>query len=116
VVSIAPILAVPLLKQAVVEGPAPVVGVSPIIGGSPVRGMADRCLATLGVDVSAAGVGALYGARAENGLLDGWLVDSTDAQTAVPGVTTRAVPLWMTDEETTAKMVEEALNLAGVTA
>jgi LPPG:FO 2-phospho-L-lactate transferase len=116
VVSIAPILAVGLLKQAVVEGPAPVVGVSPIIGGSPVRGMADRCLATLGVSVSAAGVGALYGARTENGLLDGWLVDLTDAATAVPGVTTRAVPLWMTDEETTAKMVEEALNLAGVTA
>jgi LPPG:FO 2-phospho-L-lactate transferase len=115
VVSIAPILAVPLLREAVVDGPAPVVGVSPIIGGSPVRGMADRCLATLGVSVSAAGVGALYGARAENGLLDGWLVDSTDAEAAVPGVTTRAVPLWMTDEELTTKMVEEAIDLAGVT-
>ena len=113
VVSIAPILAVPRLREAVVDGPAPVVGVSPIIGGAPVRGMADRCLATLGVAVSATGVGGLYGARRDNGLLDGWLVDSSDAGADVPGVTVRAVPLWMTDEATTAKMVEEAITLAG---
>jgi LPPG:FO 2-phospho-L-lactate transferase len=112
--SIAPILAVPALREAVAGGPAPVVGVSPIIGGSPVRGMADRCLATVGVEVSAAGVGGLYGARSAQGLLDGWLVDTTDEGVAVPGVTTRAVPLWMTDEETTATMVREAVDLAGV--
>jgi LPPG:FO 2-phospho-L-lactate transferase len=114
VVSIAPILAVQQLKEAVVDGPAPVVGVSPVIAGAPVRGMADRCLATLGVEVSATGVGALYGARAENGLLDGWLVDESDAGAAVPGVKTRAVPLWMTDEDATAAMVASALELAGV--
>jgi LPPG:FO 2-phospho-L-lactate transferase len=111
VVSIAPILAVPQLREAVTGGPAPVVGVSPIIGGAPVRGMADRCLATLGVEVSATGVGGLYGARSQNGLLDGWLVDASDTGTDVPGVTVRAVPLWMTDEATTAKMVEEAIDL-----
>jgi len=114
VVSIAPILAVAQLRDAVVEGPAPVVGVSPIIGGSPVRGMADKCLATVGVEVSAAGVGALYGPRADQGLLDGWLVDTTDAGVDVPGVATRAVPLWMTDEATTAQMAAEALSLAGI--
>ena len=114
VVSIAPILAVQQLKEAVVDGPAPVVGVSPIIGGSPVRGMADRCLATLGVEVSATGVGGLYAGRTDNGLLDGWLVDTSDEGTAVPGVTTRAVPLWMTDEDRTAAMVTAALELAGV--
>ncbi|GGQ65029.1 2-phospho-L-lactate transferase [Couchioplanes azureus] len=114
VVSIAPVLAVPALKQAVLDGPAPVVGVSPIIGGAPVRGMADRCLATLGVEVSAAGVGGLYGARTAAGLLDGWLVDTADAGAEVPGVRTRAVPLWMTDEEATSAMVASALELAGV--
>jgi LPPG:FO 2-phospho-L-lactate transferase len=114
VVSIAPILAVAALREAVADGPAPVVGVAPIIGGSPVRGMADKCLATLGVEVSAAGVGALYGARSANGLLDGWLVDTADAGVDVPGVATRAVPLWMTNEQTTATMVQQALSLAGV--
>jgi LPPG:FO 2-phospho-L-lactate transferase len=114
VVSIAPVLAVADVRDAVAGGPAPVVGVSPIIGGSPVRGMADKCLATVGVEVSATGVGGLYGARSAGGLLDGWLVDSSDAGAEVPGVTTRAVPLWMTDEQTTATMVADALEVAGV--
>jgi LPPG:FO 2-phospho-L-lactate transferase len=114
VVSIAPILAVPRLKQAVVDGPAPVIGVSPIIAGSPVRGMADRCLATVGTEVSAAGVGALYGARADGGLLDGWLVDTGDAGATVPGVQVRAAPLWMTDEAITARLVAAAVDLSGV--
>jgi LPPG:FO 2-phospho-L-lactate transferase len=114
VVSIAPILAVPGIKEAVIDGPAPVVGVSPIIAGAPVRGMADRCLATVGVEVSAAGVGGLYGARSAGGLLDGWLVDSGDAGVRVPDVAVRAVPLWMTDEAATARMVADALDLAGV--
>jgi LPPG:FO 2-phospho-L-lactate transferase len=114
VVSIAPILAVPALKEAVANGPAPVVGVSPIIGGAPVRGMADKCLATLEVEVSAAAVGRMYGPRAEGGLLNGWLVDESDAGAEVPGVSTRAVPLWMRDEQATAAMVAAALELGGV--
>jgi LPPG:FO 2-phospho-L-lactate transferase len=112
VVSIAPILAVAEVRDAIAEGPAPVVGVSPIIGGSPVRGMADKCLATVGVEVSAAGVGGMYGARGSGGLLDGWLVDSSDAGAAVAGVATKAVPLWMSSEEATAQMAAEALSLA----
>jgi len=118
VVSIAPILAVPGLRQALVEAKAPIVGLSPIIGGAPVRGMADACLAAIGVECSAAGVGRLYGARrpgsgqSEPGLLDGWLVDESDRGTEVPGVTVRAVPLWMTDDEATAAMVAAALEVA----
>jgi LPPG:FO 2-phospho-L-lactate transferase len=114
VVSIAPILAVAAVRDAIAEGAAPVVGVSPIIGGSPVRGMADKCLATVGVEVTAAGVGGLYGARGDGGLLDGWLVDSSDEGASVPGVRTAAVPLWMSSEEKSAQMVADALSLAGV--
>ncbi|MEV4351959.1 2-phospho-L-lactate transferase [Actinoplanes sp. NPDC049596] len=114
VVSIAPILAVGPLRDALVAGPAPVVGLSPIIGDSPIRGMADKCLATIGVEVTPAAVGALYGARSGEGVLDGWLVDSSDAGVEIPGVRTRAVPLWMSSEETTARMVADALSLAGV--
>ncbi|MDG4833109.1 2-phospho-L-lactate transferase [Solwaraspora sp. WMMD1047] len=112
VVSIAPILAVAELRDALVSGPAPVVGVSPIIDGAPVRGMADRCLAVLEVPCTAAGVAGLYGARADGGILDGWLVDETDAQSAVPGVTVRPAPLWMTDEAATVAMVRAAVELA----
>ncbi|WFE38528.1 2-phospho-L-lactate transferase [Micromonospora sp. WMMD998] len=111
VVSVAPVLAVPGLRDAVVGGPAPVVGVSPVIGGAPVRGMADRCLAVLGVECSAAGVGGLYGARSAGGLLDGWLVAEEDEGATVPGVVVRAAPLRMTDEAATTAMVLAALEL-----
>ncbi|MGC4772405.1 2-phospho-L-lactate transferase [Micromonospora sp. DT44] len=111
VVSVAPVLAVPGMREALVDGPAPVVGVSPIIGGAPVRGMADRCLEVLGVECSAAGVGRLYGGRSAGGLLDGWLVAEEDADTLVPEVTVRAVPLRMTDEAATAAMVRAAVEL-----
>ena len=113
VVSIGTILAVAGVRDAVSTTAAPVVGVSPIIGGAPVRGMADACLAAIGVEVSAAGVGRHYGARGSGGLLDGWLVHSTDAAT-VPGVAVRSVPLLMSDDAATAEMVHAALELAGV--
>ncbi|OLE24409.1 MAG: 2-phospho-L-lactate transferase [Actinobacteria bacterium 13_1_20CM_3_71_11] len=113
VVSIAPILAVAELRDALVRGGAPVVGVSPIIGGAPVRGMADKCLAALDVPCTAAGVGGLYGARSAGGILDAWLVDPADADTSVEGVTVKATPLWMSDEKATLAMVEAALEAAG---
>jgi LPPG:FO 2-phospho-L-lactate transferase len=116
VVSVAPVLAVPGLREAITTGPAPVVGVSPIIGGAPVRGMADKCLAAIGVACTAGAVGALYGARAGedagsgDGLLDAWLVDPADAGTEVPGVAVRETPLWMTDEAATAAIVRAAVD------
>lgn len=106
VVSIAPILAVPGVREALSATAAPVVGLSPIIGGAPVRGMADACLAAVGVECSASGVGGWYGA----GLLDRWLVDTVDAGASVPGVDVAAVPLWMKDDVTTAAMVAAALE------
>ena len=62
VVSIGIILAVPGIEEAVRS--QTVVGVSPIIGGAPVRGMADACLAAIGVQTSAVAVAAHYGAGA----------------------------------------------------
>jgi LPPG:FO 2-phospho-L-lactate transferase len=116
VVSIGTILSVPGLREALVASPAPVVGLSPIVGGAPVRGMADRVLAAVGVETSAAAVALHYGARGAGGLLDGWLVDSSDAD-AVPsveaaGITCRAVPLLMPDVPSAAAMARSALALA----
>ena len=114
VVSIGTILAVDGVRDAVATTAAPVVGVSPIIGSAPVRGMADACLAAIGVDVSAAGVGRHYGSRGSGGgVLDGWLVHSSDTAD-VPGVAVRSVPLLMSDVAATAGMVNAALELAGV--
>ncbi len=111
VVSVGTILQVPGIAQALRE--KTVVGVSPVVGGAPVRGMADACLSAIGVDTTAEAVGRHYGARADGGLLDGWLVDSTDAGTTVPGVEVRAVPLLMTDLTAASAMARAALDLAG---
>ncbi|MCA6093672.1 2-phospho-L-lactate transferase [Streptomyces sp. SCA3-4] len=112
VVSVGTILGVPGIREAVADATAPVVGLSPIVGGAPVRGMADKVLAAVGVDSTAAAVARHYGA----GLLDGWLVDTVDAAAVAgveeAGIRCRAVPLMMTDVETTAAMAREALALA----
>ena len=109
VVSIGTVLQVPGIADALRS--KPVVGVSPIVGGAPVRGMADACLAAIGVETSAEAVGRHYGARSDGGLLDGWLVDTADTGATVPGVEVRAVPLLMRDLEATAAMAQAALRL-----
>jgi len=130
VVSVGTILAVPGIRAAVAAATAPVVGLSPIIGGAPVRGMADKVLAAVGVETSASAVAQYYGSRGDTsrgdshedgggrpaGLLDGWLVDESDAaavaEVEAAGIRCRAVPLWMTDAGTTAEMARAALALA----
>jgi LPPG:FO 2-phospho-L-lactate transferase len=114
VVSVAPVLAVPGLRSALLDSRGPIIGVSPIIAGAPVRGMADKCLSAIGVECSAAGVGGVYGARGAGGILDAWLVDTSDAGIVVPGVTVHSAPLWMTNEDATAAMVRAALTAGGV--
>jgi LPPG:FO 2-phospho-L-lactate transferase len=109
VVSIGTILGLPEIRAAVVGSPAPVVGVSPIVGGAPVRGMADRCLPAIDVEVSAQGVGRHYGARRDGGLLDAWLIHDTDAAD-MPGVSVQAVPLLMSDDEASAKIAQAAVE------
>ncbi|MEV8373549.1 2-phospho-L-lactate transferase [Kribbella sp. NPDC056861] len=116
VVSIGTILGVPGIREAVRETAAPVIGISPIIGTGPVRGMADKVLAAVGVESSAGAVARYYGSRAADGVLDGWLIDTSDAaqleSIATAGIHAQAVPLWMTDEDTTAAMANAALTLA----
>lgn len=113
VVSVGAILAVPGIRGALRTTSAKVVGLSPVIGGKPLRGMADACLDVIGVESTAEAVGRYYGARSATGILDGWLVHSTD-EAEVPGVEVRAVPLLMTDTDATADMARAALELAGV--
>ncbi|MFD8211847.1 2-phospho-L-lactate transferase [Streptomyces sp. NPDC059695] len=112
VVSVGTILAVPGIREAVVAAGAPVVGLSPIVGDAPVRGMADKVLAAVGVESTAAAVALHYGAE----LVGGWLVDTVDAgavaEVEAAGIACRAVPLMMTDADATAAMAREALALA----
>lgn len=113
VVSIGAILAVGGIRAALRSTKAPVIGYSPIIGGKPLRGMADECLNVIGVATTAEAVGRHYGARASTGLLDYWLVHDGE-HADIPGVTTAAVPLLMSDPRTTGAMVRAGLELAGI--
>ena len=110
VVSIGTILAVPGIRAALEQ--KAVVGVSPIIGGAPVRGMADACLAAIGVPATAAAVAAWYGPR----LLDGWFVDDADKAAAddptLADITVRARPLYMHDVPATASIARDCADLA----
>ncbi len=59
-VSIAPLLAVPGLRDAVVARRATTVAVSPIVGGKAIKGPAEELLRGLGHEASAVGVATMY--------------------------------------------------------
>ena len=75
VVSVGPILAITGMREALASSRAPKVAVSPIVGGRALKGPADRMLLSLGHEVSAAGVAAMYA-----GLVDGMVVDAVDRE------------------------------------
>jgi LPPG:FO 2-phospho-L-lactate transferase len=77
IVSVGPILAVSGVRQALVETNAPVVAVSPIVGGAALKGPAAAMLASLGHEVSPAGVARLYA-----DFLDVMVLDERDAALA----------------------------------
>jgi LPPG:FO 2-phospho-L-lactate transferase len=73
-VSLAPILAVPGLRDALSARRVPCVAVSPLIGGRAVKGPADRMLSRL-----AGGTSPRQVAKCYEGLIDALVVDEADA-------------------------------------
>ena len=116
VVSIGPILAVPQIRAAVRQAPAPVIGFAGILGGAPVSGMAHRLLPAIGVSVDAASVGLHYGPRSAGGLLDVWAMDVRDAGLAArveqAGLRVAITDLIMSDPEATAAFVDYTIKTA----
>jgi LPPG:FO 2-phospho-L-lactate transferase len=109
IVSVGPILALPGLRGVVETGAAPVVAVSPIVGGRALKGPADRMLATLGHEVSAAGVAALYA-----GLVDGLAIDVQDRELTSRiesyGMRVLVTPTIMGGAEDRRRLAEEVLS------
>jgi LPPG:FO 2-phospho-L-lactate transferase len=70
VISIGPILALPGVRQAIQESPAPVVAVSPLVAGEVLKGPTATFMRAAGWPVSSAGIAAAY-----DGLLDGLVCD-----------------------------------------
>lgn len=90
-VSIGTILALPGIREALLASPAPVIGVSPIVSGSAIKGPAAKMLAAMGYPVSPAGVAQVY-----EGLLDGFVLDTQDAD-SLPWFADRGISALCTD-------------------
>jgi LPPG:FO 2-phospho-L-lactate transferase len=110
VASIAPILAVPGIREALESRRDVVAGVSPIVGGRPLAGMADRLLPVVGVEVTAAGAAEFY-----SGLLGAWVIDDIDGGIAGrierTGVRVAATDTVMTDDSKAETVARIALAL-----
>ena len=110
IVSIAPILTVPGMRELLEKSLAPKVAVSPIIGGRALKGPADRMLDSLGHEVSATGVARMY-----EGLLSGFVLDRTDrgeeAGISALGMRILTTDAVMRGEEDRERLAWEVLDL-----
>ena len=110
-VSIAPMLAIPAIRGWLERRSFPVVAVSPIVGGAAVKGPAAKMMRELGLDVSADAVARHYG-----DLVDGWIVDSRDAEDAAAieakGKAVLVTDTLMTDDARSAALAREAVDFA----
>jgi LPPG:FO 2-phospho-L-lactate transferase len=109
IASIGPILAVPGMRDALIEADAPVVAVSPLVGGHSLKGPTEAFLAWAGLEVSDASIATHYG-----GLADGLVVDrgSPTGGPTLAGVVTRATDTLMADAEGRARVARETLEFA----
>ncbi len=96
VVSIGTILAISGIREAMLDSAAPIVGIGHY---GPRRAI---------IPAGAPG----------GGILDAWLVAEEDAESIAAieslGITSRAAPLWMSDDDATARMAAAALDLVGI--
>lgn len=102
VISIAPILAVPGMREAIRRSPAPVVAVSPLVGGEVVKGPTEPFMDWAGLALGSDGIAAAY-----EGVIDGLLADEPAAT-----VPTRVADVLMTDAATRRAVAAEALAWA----
>jgi LPPG:FO 2-phospho-L-lactate transferase len=104
--SVDPILAVPSIRQALLETRVPVVAVSPIVAGEAVKGPTAKIMRELGLEVSADTVSRHYG-----DILDGMLIDARDPPAALDLPHARADTLMKTLEDRI-RVARAALDLA----
>jgi LPPG:FO 2-phospho-L-lactate transferase len=100
--SIAPILAVPGIREALVAAAAPVVAVSPVVGGRVLKGPTASFMSFAALECSADGVADFYG-----DLLDGMVADEN-----VGRLTTMHMDTRMDDASRRASVAEQTLGFA----
>lgn len=112
-ISIGPILAVPGIRDALVDRGARCVAVSPIVGGEALRGPAADMLRALDHEASPSGVAALY-----RGLIDVLVIDNVDdaqeEDIRSHGIDTVVTDTIMRDAAAKQSLAEVTLRAAGV--
>jgi LPPG:FO 2-phospho-L-lactate transferase len=100
--SIAPILAVPGIREALAGAAAPVVAVSPVVGGEILKGPTAAFMAFAALECNADGVADFYGE-----LLDGIVADENVARLPTLQIDTR-----MDDPASRARVAQQTLDFA----
>ena len=103
--SVAPILAVPGMRQALKRAGAPVVAVTPIIAGAAVKGPTAKIMAELGLPVSEAAVARFYG-----DIIDGFVNDIRNKPLRHAGMRSVRLNTLMTDDAAKAALARDALD------
>ncbi len=102
VISIGPILAVPRMRQALIDSPAPVVAVSPIVGGDVVKGPTAAFMRWSGSSATTEAIADCYA-----GLIDGLVADE-----AVDGLPVLRTDTLMADADGRRRLAAETLSFA----
>jgi LPPG:FO 2-phospho-L-lactate transferase len=111
--SIAPILAVPGIREALAAADAPVIAVSPIVGGEVLKGPTAAFMAFASLECSATGVAAFYGE-----LLDGIVADEplgdreSPSLETLPDLPTLLIDTRMADAPARARVAAQVLAFA----
>jgi LPPG:FO 2-phospho-L-lactate transferase len=114
-VSVDPILSLPGCRDALASAAAPVIAVSPIVAGLALKGPAAKMMAELTLPASAVAVAEYYQQR-YGALIDGFVIDSSDAQLAAQFRTLAAevevCPTVMTDLDSKVALGQACLQFA----
>jgi LPPG:FO 2-phospho-L-lactate transferase len=110
VLSIAPILAVPGVRELIENRKGQCVAVSPFIGGQAVKGPAAKLMGEMGLDISVHGLIRTY-----DGLLDGLIIDHEDHDQIQAGepIRVRATQTLMQTADDKIRLARECLEWGG---
>ena len=113
-VSVAPILSLAGLLEALRTSAAPTVAISPIVGGAALRGPAAQILQSMGGRAGVGGIAAHYAERYP-GAVDVLLIDESDAseedRVAAYGMRAVVAPIVIPDEPRRAALAQRILSL-----
>lgn len=110
ILSIAPILAVAGIRDAIAESPAPKVAISPLIAGAAVKGAALPMMRAAGLTLNSSGVASHYG-----GLLDHFVIDHQDRALAgtIKGPRVFCTEIMMRDHHDKMRLARDVLDVVG---